>query len=198
MEKRGQLTIFIVVGIVIITVISLTLYMYFSSISQKEQTPFEVSHVKEFVTLCLDEALESGVAYCSGGAKCSNFESDLGEPVMIAFFDCTGAKGEKMQEKFPYYKTSMGNADINIIKTKDQITATLSLPVTIKRDDKEHMLSDFVSEYRLKESACIPCPACDANCRTQKPISVTILDITWKFDAGDYVGLEDGGICLAC
>lgn len=197
MGKRGQLTIFIVIGIVVITVIILTLYMYFASTSQKEQIPFEVSHVKEFVTLCLDEALESGVAYCSGGTKCPNFEEGLGEPVMIAFFDCTGAKGEKIQEKFPSYEITVGNADINIIKSKDQITATLSFPVMIKRDDKEHTIDTFLSEYKLKEIACIPCPTCDKNCRTQTPISVTVLDITWKFDAGDYVGI-DGGNCLAC
>ena len=195
-QKKGQVTFFVVIGLILFVVISLTIYLFFSAQPKAEQVPFEYGDIESYVTGCLDEALESGVAYCAAGG-CTEYEEDLGGQVVTSFFDCVGPKGEKIREQFPYYEIKVGNADINILKSTKEIKAVLSFPVYIKRANKEHKLDSFRAEYALQAGACIPCPTCDENCITHEHISVTVLDLTIEFEPGEFVGLSPGE-CLAC
>lgn len=202
-QKRGQVTFFVIIGIVIFVVISLTVYIFFVAQPEAEKIPFEYTDVETFVTGCLDGALSSGVSYCSGGDNCPNYEEDLGGQVVTVFFDCTGnstdhQKGE-IQTQFPLYEIKVGNADIDIVQSAKKIEAVLSFPVTIKREGKEHTIRSFRSVHHLESGACIPCPHCDENCILQgdDDLEVTILDLRITFTPGEFVGLiaEE---CLAC
>lgn len=198
-QKRGQVTFFVIIGIVIFVVVSMTIYLLFAAQPEAEKIPFEYTDVETFVTGCLSEAVSSGVAICSRGCT----DEDLGGEIVTAFFDCTGFQGEKIQKKFPLYEIKVGNADIDIVRSEKKIEALLSFPVTIKREGKEHTKRTFRSQYYLAEEACIPCSTCEKDpvhpdyCKTQEILETTILDLTMTFYPGEFVGLR-GGECLAC
>lgn len=209
-QKRGQVTFFIIIGIVILTVISITVYFFFAAQPEAEQIPFEYGDIETFVTGCLDEALASGVSYCAGGNKCANpsvdreaYNQDLGGQTVTALFDCTGSKGESIQKQFPNYEIEVGNADVDVVSSPKQIKAALSFPVNIKRGGKEHTLKSFNSEYSLEAGECIPCPTCEKDptqpdyCRTKETLEATILDLKATFIPGEFVGLVKGD-CLVC
>lgn len=197
LEKKGQITIFVILGVVILVIVSIIIYFSLEKQPKSEQIPFEIQKVESFLRGCLDDALISGVAYCASGHNCPYYEEDLGGQLVISFLECTGAQGERIQEQFPNYEIEIGNADVNIRRLTNKVEALLSFPVIIKKDDQEHSLEEFRSEYMVESTGCIPCPTCEDDCITQEEMQVTILDLSWTIPPGGFVGLKEGE-CLAC
>jgi len=197
MKNKGQVTIFVVLGLVILVVVSIVIYLSFLKQPKPEIIPFEIQKVESFIIGCLDDALASGASYCSSGKNCPSYEEDLGGRVVTHVLECTGAQGEKLQERFPNYEIKIGNADVQIKKLTKRVEVVLSLPVVIKKDNREHKLNEFKSYYALESGECIPCPTCNDDCITQEELKVSVLDLSWTIPAGGYVGLKKGE-CLAC
>lgn len=196
--KKGQITFFVILGLVIVVIIVMTVYLFIAAQPKPEQVPFEYGNIESFITECLDNALISGVSYCSGN-KCPNYKEELGGQVVTAFLGCVGTEGENIKEQFPFYEIEIGDVDINIMRSAERVIANLFFPVYIKKGEKEHKLDTFQSEYILEAEGCIPCPNCDENCILQgtEDLKVTILELTITFYPGEFVGLIAGD-CLAC
>lgn len=188
---------FVILGLVLLVLIGIIMYLSLEKQPKAEQVPFEQERISLFITGCLDQALKSGITYCASGNQCPYYEEDLGGQVVTSFLECTGARGERIQEQFPNYGIETGNVDIIIERKEYKTEASLSFPVIIRRGTTEHKLDNFKSEYIFKSAGCIPCPTCDDNCITQDTLEVSILDLSWTIPPGGFVGLKEGE-CLAC
>lgn len=161
MKKRGQVTVFIIIGIVLVAIISLVIYLK-TSISRtdsetkiKEIVSFADAKlaVKEHVENCLKSALTESVPNLAG----RQFNSIEQYELTAAMFIEDRTKACINLNMFKNFKVT---ADLNKIKvevftSKDKgiITAKAYLDVNIKSDDKTEKLHDFTSILQLKQTA---------------------------------------------
>lgn len=214
MQNRGQVTMFVVLGIIILVVIGIVILM---STSLKQETPFkvlstekEVASVREYVTSCLDESLKSGVSYCSGTfaktglPKCPDYQTDIAGMVVESFCTCIPNCID-----FSMFKNiqveAKGDIDIEAKLTDDKkkVTVTMQYPILVRRGESEHLLgtkeSPFFAEYYLEQSSCalIKLKNNDyARCEADEDKTVEVLGLIFELKVGDQVKL--GESCIAC
>lgn len=210
MQNRGQVTVFVALGIIILVVIGIVILM---STSLKQETPFkvlstekEVASVREYVTSCLDESLKSAIAYCSGTfaktglPKCPDYQTDIAGMVVESFCTCVPNCID-----FSMFKNvqveAKGDIDVEAKLTDDKkkVTVTMQYPILVRKGESEHLIgtkeSPFFAEYYLEQSSCVPIKV-DENCIATEAKTVNILGIVFEYNIGDQVKL--GGSCIAC
>ncbi|MBL7100831.1 MAG: hypothetical protein ISS23_02645 [Nanoarchaeota archaeon] len=210
MKKKGQITVFVVIGIIILTVVIITLYMFQTSISSKKAAPFEtippaVLNVEKYVTSCLNDALESAAAYCSGhfqtgDPKCPNYEEDIAERAREDFCNCIPECTDFSM--FPDVEVEI-KEDLNIkaILTgkKGIVKIIMEYPILVKKRGDEYFFgtteSPFFAQHTLKQSSCVPIIT-DGNCIAQESKTVEVLGILFTFNPGQKVAI--GANCIAC
>lgn len=214
MKNRGQVTIFVILGLVILVVVSVLIYLSSSALRKEEPLKEsiiegEVSDVRLYVTSCLEESLKNSVRYCSGnfpggGSKCPDYETDLANRVKEGFCNCIPQCTD-----FSTFKNTQvevkGEIKIKASLTEDKkrITATMEYPILVKKDNSEHMLgmteSPFVAEYLLEQSSCVPIKIQDNDynsCQADEDKTVEVLGVIFTFQKGDKVAIGDK--CIAC
>lgn len=215
MTSRGEITIFVVLGLVILVIIGIILLITSSSL--RKEMPFkllsieeEVSDVREYVTSCLDESLKNAVAQCSGTnpltgePKCPDYETELAGKVVNNFCNCI-----PRCNTFPFEHIQIevkGGIDIeaNLVKGEDgnekEVIVTMEYPLQVKKGDTEYLLGTtepFVAEYPLKQSGCLPIPV-NENCEATETKTVNILNWEFTFHEGERVAISEAGACIAC
>jgi len=210
MVKRGQITAFVIIGLLILVVIGIVLFIGQRAVSQSKTTvaetvSYEALDVKNYIETCLDQSVEGAVDYCSGtfatgGPKCPDYEPDIAEKVEEDFCDCIEGCTD-----FSTFKSLdievKSQPDVQVIMTNDKKTLNVLMvyPLVIKKGDSEFILgtvdSPFSTKYELEETACVHIEV-DENCKAKEAKQVEILGLRLSYNVGDKVAI--GGSCIAC
>jgi hypothetical protein len=170
MKKRGQITIFIVLGIiVIISTILLLIFSSNKSVPGVETSPLKTESVKLFVDSCLKKTVQAGVikigengGYYHFNENISNFhlkpyyfyenqtivppleliENELESYVKNRLPYCTN-----WFKSFPQFDVKINPINVKAEILPTQIIVNLNYPLEISQNDKISMISEF--EYKL-------------------------------------------------
>jgi len=214
MKKRGQITVFVVLGIVILVVVGMIVYI--SSISTRKEEKFEVLSVErealevgEYVTSCLSESLQNAVAYCSGnfpgeGPKCSDYNEDIAIRVKEDFCNCIpDCKDFSMFKNTQVEVKGEMRLEARLSEDKKKVTVMMEYPILVKKEDQEHLLgtteSPFAVHYALEKSDCVPIKLKGDDhelCEADESKTVEVLGLIFTYQEGDKVAI--GGECIAC
>lgn len=213
MKNRGQVTIFVILGLVILVVVSVLIYLSSSALRKEEPLKEsiiegEISDIKSYVTSCLDDSLKEAVEYCSGnlpegGPKCTDYEEDVAARVEEGFCNCVPNCNDFSNFKNIQIEVKGEiNLKAKITEDKKKIGLTMVYPLLVTKGDSEHMLgtieSPFVAEYELEQRDCVPVEVDDhTSCIAAETKTVEILGLilTYRKDI-DRVAI--GGTCIAC
>lgn len=211
MKKKGQITFFVILGLVILTVI--LIIVYFSSAALRTGEPLkeviieeDVSMVKGYVVSCLEDSLKDAVSYCSGnladgGPKCSDYELDIAARVKEGFCDCVPdcTDFSSIENIIVEVKGEM-SVTAQLTNDKKKVTVRMEYPLLIKKGGSEHLIgkteSPFFAEYALEQSDCVIIDV-DEDCIAAETKTVEVLGLILTYRENiDKVAI--GGTCIAC
>jgi hypothetical protein len=198
MEKRGQLTIFIIIGIVILIILGVVFFVVYSPGSVRTP-PDDFSDVQNYVDACVESSLKDAVRIC-GGDLCSDYNNNVSDYIKSNLPLCVDFAND-----FPSIEvTPRGSvsATVSVSPDRSLVSAVVYYPVTVVKGDMTKVLDRFYAELDLVERACIPV-AVDANCRAMEDrtfnIQVEGLTTTWVIRRGDDLrSYGDLANCPAC
>ncbi|MBM3200722.1 hypothetical protein FJZ53_07320 [Candidatus Woesearchaeota archaeon] len=214
MKNKGQITAFVLLGLVILALAIIFAYIFLNS--SKNQEPYasltleqNVEEVKARVMSCLESSLPSAVKHCAsssplGGSKCPNYESDLANKVKEDFCSCIPGCSDFSEFKNVQVE-SKGEIKIeaDLTENKEKITIAMKYPIMIKKGDTEKMIGTaeqpFITQYSLKQSECVPIKLKGDDhtiCQADEDKTVEVLGVTFTFKQGDRVAVGDN--CVAC
>lgn len=214
MAKRGQITVFVVLGLVILVIVGMVIYI--ASISTRQEEKFEVLsvekealEVRDYITSCLDDALKSAVSYCAGsfpggGPKCDPYEEGVAERVEEGFCDCIPNCNDFsiFQNAQIEVKGEM-RIEAKLTGGKKKIMVAMEYPIEVKKEGQEHLIgtteSPFVAQYPLEQTDCVPIKLIDNDpqkCEAAESKTVEVLGLIFTYNVGDKVAI--GGQCIAC
>jgi hypothetical protein len=169
MKKKGQLTIFIIVAIVIIGIVAL-FFVFRDKFGGENTTNLQGAAITNFVQECIDETLEktvydvaknggySGYSYLSRETTESGIgyylfdgknhfpskeivENQMEEYFRVNFFLCTTHFSD-----FKDYGVEEGYLDVHITIEEDKVLLNAEYPLTIRQGKNSMMVEDFDSE----------------------------------------------------
>ncbi|MCK5624712.1 hypothetical protein KAI04_02630 [Candidatus Pacearchaeota archaeon] len=162
-NRRGQVTIFIIIAVIIITGVSLFFILRESSTKNLE-VPVEVSPIKNFIDLCIEESIEESISkigigggyfippkyfnangftyYFYEGVNYFPSREDLEEELLQALFSEVELCLNNFQN-FKNYDIRRSELKIDVDLFDDQIVYNLELPLKISFDEKSYLLEDF-------------------------------------------------------
>ena len=147
MVKRGQISLFIIIGIVILVLFGIVL-----SLRQEQFSDFEIgdtSAVSSFTSACIKETLEKGVinvGYDSLSSLESYVNTNLG--------DCTGDYSE-----FKEYTITSGpiDSEVTISDNNESLIAKVDYSLKVSKGKATQELNDFIVETPLiTETKLVP------------------------------------------
>jgi len=171
-EKRGQLTAFVIVGIVIVVGIILVFVLMNASKSPEGSSTNlgEFSSVGDTIDACIDNVVLEGVYYIGlqGGyyknAPVSKYYNYHNVPYYVienktyqpSLADIEAEISEYVNTYVPYCISSYENSDYEVTLTGDVVTVSsltehgamieVDMPVTISKGDKTIQVDEFSSE----------------------------------------------------
>ena len=163
LNKRGQITIFIIIAILIIAGIVL-FFAFKQNIIKKEISPQEVVPIKNFVQECVEERAEitikiisegggyyfppkfstnSGVTYYLKDEKNympskEKIEDEISENLEKNVLGCAGNFSD-----FPDYIIERGNLSIKTAILNNKIDLDVNYPLTIKKENSSAIINNF-------------------------------------------------------
>jgi len=167
MQKRGQITIFVIIGIVIIAAVSLLLYLSSKAneaklgteFSDTTQLPIEIQQQKENIESCLEDKIKEAARIIgnSGGyilnkpTKTINYNEEE-----IAYIDSISKENiqneiqESIKENFGQCKdnSDVDNVEIEILEEKIKVNA--EMPINLESGDSSVKVSFFTAEHNVK------------------------------------------------
>jgi len=196
MKKRGQVTIFIALGIIL--VVALILVIAFRGniaevITQQTtgaKTGFsaQVDEVRSHVQNCLEKSLQEAYPILAT-RKVSDYDSELATEVEIRVGQCAD-----LTSFTDVYVRKLGSPKVEAFRdsSNTQITATLTFPLSVEKGDNVERLESFSAEESLVKPICVLKEKLDSNCRaTEEVIAGGFI-----FEPGEEVKI--GGECLEC
>jgi len=170
--KRGQLTIFIIVAILIVGAVVL-FFVFRGGIQKEKPLNPEVAPIQNFVQTCLDDSLEEVVFMVgeNGGYRFpenvfefegkehayylvngNNYmpskiqvEKEISDDLNAKIFICTNYFSD-----FPDYEITQGNLESSVKILEDKIILEMRYPLTIKKGESVSILEDFKTEIPVR------------------------------------------------
>src|SRR3989338_8068337 len=170
--KRGQLTIFIIVAILIVGAVVL-FFVFRGGIQKEKPLNPEVAPIQNFVQTCLDDSLEEVVFMVgeNGGYRFpenvfefegkehayylvngNNYmpskiqvEKEISDDLNAKIFICTNYFSD-----FSDYEITPGNAESSVKILEDKIILEMKYPLTIKKGESISILEDFKTEIPVR------------------------------------------------
>ena len=169
MFKRGQVTIFAIISILIIAIIVLFIFLR-GNIQKEEIYQPEVAPIANFVQECIEETVEEAVYYLAlhGGYLDPMEISETGETYYYqngTFWYLTKEEAEKEIQDyfkrnfficsshfldFPDYIIEEGNFDIIAEIYQEKVLLKINYPITIKKEGKTLMVENFGTEINTR------------------------------------------------
>ena len=203
-KKRGQVTIFVVLGIVILFTLVVFSYLIFGGRERMGGLfSSDFDEVKTHIENCVYQVLEDGIVYCGDGhcGSCSSadscseeYKSNLEDYILSNLPSCFN---------FPMFERVEVDAysidDVIVSVEDEKIKADVVFPVTMKKGNNEKKFTDFHSEFYRSEESCVDIKIINDDyigCIADETKTVHISGLVLHYEPGDYVGV--GGICIAC
>jgi len=188
-KKRGQVTVYVILGIVILFVMVIFGFLFFSGrIGVKSFSP-DFDEVRSHVDGCIYQILEEGVSFY-GNHDGIGYEADLADYIFDYLPLCVDfSKFERVEiesYRIDDVRVSLGEYKIGVI---------VEFPIIVKRGGDEKKFVEFYSEFPLRESGCVDISV-DNGCHALEMKSVEMVNLILNYEIGDYVGV--GGQCVAC
>ncbi len=215
MKNKGQVTIFVILGLVILVVVLVLIYISSSALRKEEPLKEaiiegEVSDAKEYITSCLEDSLKSAVEYCSGtvsktgSPKCPDYEQNVNNRVKDSFCNCIPRCSDfSALRNIQVEVKGEIRLETKLSEGKKEVTTLMEYPLLVKKGDSEHLLgtteSPFVAKYSLEETACVPIKLKNNDpelCEADEEKTVETMGLILTYKPGDKVMI--GGSCIAC
>ncbi|MFH1332314.1 MAG: hypothetical protein ABIH63_03440 [archaeon] len=193
MQKKGQLTIFIIIGIVILFVLAVVYFTVYAP-KRPEIPPEQFSDVQKYVDSCVEQTLRDGVTRLGRGPN-PDYEGALADYVKSYLVYCPNFTAD-----FPELVVKpkdIVSVNTTLTSDKSMVSAVVIYPISISKGAYTKNLERFYAEYSLVERGCASVPV-NVNCRYtgSSTVTVKVTGITFTFNPGDFVGI--GGVCIAC
>lgn len=158
--KRGQVTVFVILGIIVIiaVILGFVLRQSFTESAAEAETKEiisfsdEVRDVRKHVEDCIGQALEDSWVLCNKPTIANEREfTDCAEYIVE---DRTGACLDFSQFKMvKVIKEEDIRAYVNLDSKRTLLSATMESKIKIEKDENSETLSEFTSELLLKTKA---------------------------------------------
>lgn len=155
MQKKSQVTLFVVLGIVIVVVIALLFYARIAARKSvaEEDISFsaQVDNVKNYVGGCLRYTLISGKGYylVMDQTTVAGIKMQLEYYIDNNLKECTGDFDIFNLEIEDYDVESEVTLKGDDVNNLDIIAANVRYPVTIKKGERKAVLEEFYADYSL-------------------------------------------------
>jgi hypothetical protein len=159
-NKKAQITIFIIMGIIIIISVGI-IFISKSKISQKEGIPNEIVPIYSFVSDCIKQTGENAVNYIGETGGYSNKEKE----VFVAFYfynetsyiiskdrleeEISNYINENIQgcvndfSSFAEFLIEVGDMRTNVEIQENSVILNVNYPLQISKDKKTYLLEEF-------------------------------------------------------
>lgn len=192
MLKKGQITLFLIIGIIIFAIVSLII------ISNDKLTKSKISEeelklkVTNYVEGCLKQTFEESIAITKGSPE---QVSEIEDYIVIHLSDCT----QFNETEFTNFKINKKLKDVKVSFNQDfsKISANINYPIEVNDKGKIIKFEIFSSEIPLKRSFCFDVKINNKQeCIAQENKFVSAAGLSRDVIIGD--SLLAGGVCLAC
>ncbi len=198
MQKRGQITIFVIVGIFIMVVLILVAVLKGGTIKsavEKELTgastfTAKVEEVKGIVQACLDKSLSDGFKEFAVGPV-SDYKLQMSNYVRFELPKCVNFSGLDIN----VVTSEVEDVKISYGAGNTKIMAQAYYGVTVMDDDNVENLKEFYSEISIIPNCCMPVEVDDGCVAVKSARAVSCGRI---FDVQEGDSLNKGGKCEAC
>jgi hypothetical protein len=199
MQKRGQITVFVILGIVIIVSIILVVTLKGStvkSVIEKEisGTSSFSEHVEEvegIVQGCLDRALKKSVITLAVENPLS-YKEKMASIIKAEIYDCADFEGISV-------KVTTGiinNIDLNYVGAGGtKISARLDFDIKIEQGKIFERLDEFYTETSIVPDCCVSVVV-NKDCEAEEDTKAVSCGRILNVKKGE--SLKEGGKCLAC
>ncbi|PIN80697.1 hypothetical protein COV16_00405 [Candidatus Woesearchaeota archaeon CG10_big_fil_rev_8_21_14_0_10_34_8] len=198
MIKRGQITIFVILGIVLI--VALVLVGVFKGEEVKKGVEKQitsvgsmseyVAEVEVIVQDCLEHSMIETFAELGVGAI-GNYKEDFGKILKFKVLECVDFSSVNAK----VVSEGIDSVDVSYAAGNTKIQVNLNYDISIEKDENVKRLNKFYSEVSIIPECCIPVQV-DGNCKAKESSNVVSCGRLFKIDQGE--SLEMDGECSAC
>jgi len=199
MQKRGQITLFIIIGIVIITAIILTFALRTdlakSAVKKAtfltESFSSKADNVQVIAEDCLESKLKEAVILY-GNRKVEDYESAIAEHIegtIIPCLDFSSVEGVDVSREGDIQVFAELNSD------KSAISATAILNIEVDRDKDHRSIQEVYADVSFFKKCCVPVKV-NSDCEAKDSGTYKACGFVFELEKGDSV--KKGGECLAC
>lgn len=199
MQKRGQITIFIIVGVVLIAIIALTLALRTDiaksavkkAASLTESFATKANNVQVIAEDCLKSKLQEAVILY-GNRKVENYEAALADhiknsmPICLDFSSVEGVDVSRQGDLKVFVEL---NSD------KSAVTATAAVNIEVERGDDHQSIEDIFAEVNFAKRCCVPVRV-DSDCEAENSGTYKACGFVFEVEEGN--SLKRDGECIAC
>lgn len=196
MQKRGQVTVFVALGVVLVLVLAIAIAFrgdiarIVTQSGAEKQAGFssQVDSVQKHIEGCLSNALSESILALAN-EKLDNYDERLADEIILRVGLClhlesfTDMTVRKLEE--PKVEVQRNPDDM-------VITATMTMPVNIEAEGGKEQLQEFVAQEKLQRKMCVLKEMVDSDCMAKEDLVAGI----FVFKQGEEVKI--GGDCLAC
>ena len=144
MNKRGQIAVFIILGVVLIAIVGYMVYVS-SELKPVNQVPsLNVEPIEMYVSSCLDSSLKEGVLYTGLN------ETDLNKYLENHFAECSLQTFEEQG-----FEIQEGRITSNVQTYNKSVNANINYPLKITRGKASARIDGFASLLSLQKTAQI-------------------------------------------
>lgn len=198
--KRGQVTAFVAIGIVIIAVIVLLFFlrgyvMEATGLKEKIGTSSfvdDVEDVSDHIESCFEDSFKEAVAY-QADKKITNYEKEVADYTLNRLKQCVILEQFKTVDVIPNEEPEV------IVEVQEEskiVSGTLYYNLIIKKDDKQENLDEFYTSVELSERRCCVPVKVDSNCIGEEDGIFHVCGFMFTIEEGE--SLKKGGKCIAC
>jgi|SRR3989338_543681 len=199
MLKRGQITIFIILGIVLIAIIGAVLFLRTDiakttikkAVSLTESFTSKTNEVQGIAEDCLKSKLsEATVLY--GNKKVENYEQAISDQIKSSLPTCLDFSSV---DGVDVSREGTINVVTELSSDKSSLSATATVNIEIDRNTDHQTIEDVYAEYSFTRRCCVPVEV-SSDCKAK--IAGNFKVCGFLFDITEGQALDQGGECLAC
>lgn len=200
MQKRGQITLFIIIGIVIIAVIAMVFALRTDLVkssakkivSLTESFTSSANEVQGIAEDCLKSKLqEATILY--GNKKVENYEEAVAghiKDTLASCLDFSSVDNVEVSREGDISVTAELSSD------KSSISATAKVNIEINSGKDHQSIEEIYAEVEFYKRCCVPVRV-NSDCESKDSGQYNVCGFFFDVSEGDKV-FDAGGSCLAC
>lgn len=199
MLKRGQITIFIILGIVLIAIIGAVLFLKTDlakttikkAVSLTESFTSKTNEVQGIAEDCLKSKLTEAVVLY-GNKKVEDYEKAISDQIESSLPTCLDFSSVESVDV-----SREGEIDVvtELSDDKSSLSATATVNIEVNKDTDHQTIEDVYAEYSFFRRCCVPVDV-SSDCKAESAGNFKVCG--FLFDVTEGQTLDLGGECLAC